>query len=200
MHPFFDQQHERPARLRRDADSWRILREASPRRRSGRTGSRRSGAPADAWERRRMNRLDLQITFDAADPHAQARLWAAALGLEVDDHDAFVGEMLDAGHASPVDVVVVDGRRAWADAAACSDPHGRFPGLLFLLVPEPKTVKNRMHLDLHVDGEAPDRDGRRADEVARLERLGARRLYDGRLGPQRWVTMADPEGNEFCVG
>lgn len=143
--------------------------------------------------------LSLQITVDCADPHAQARFWAAALGLDVEDHDEFIGQMLDAGHAAQADVVVVDGRRAWAEAASCVDPLGRYPRMLFMLVPEGKTAKNRMHLDLHIQG-ADDRDEARAAEVARLEALGASRLYDGSLGPQRWVTMADPEGNEFCVG
>ncbi|HEU4841286.1 MAG TPA: VOC family protein, partial [Ilumatobacteraceae bacterium] len=59
----------------------------------------------------------------------------------------------------------------------------------------PKTVKDRIHLDLHfLEGD----DGRDAT-VARLIDLGATKLWDGQQGPQRWVTMADPEGNEFCV-
>lgn len=143
--------------------------------------------------------LDLQVTFDCADPHALARFWAAALGLELEDHDELIGRMLDAGYASPTDVVLIDDRRAWAEAAACVDPAGKLPRLLFLQVPEPKSVKNRVHLDLHLEG-GDDRDAARLVEVGRLEGLGAVRLYDGELGPQRWVTMADPEGNEFCVG
>ena len=143
--------------------------------------------------------LDLQITVDCADPHAQARFWAAALGMDLEDHDELIGRMLDAGHADPADVVVIGGRRAWAEAAACADPQGRYPRMLFMTVPEGKTAKNRMHLDLHVHG-ADDRDAARDTEVARLVGLGATKLYDGSLGPQRWVTMADPEGNEFCVG
>lgn len=146
-----------------------------------------------------MSDLALQITFDCTDPHAQARFWSAALGVDVEEHDEFIGQMLDAGHASPADVVLIDGRRAWAEAAACTDPSGRYPRMLFMTVPEGKTAKNRMHLDLHVEG-ADDRDAARAAEVGRLTTLGATKLYDGELGPQRWVTMADPEGNEFCVG
>jgi hypothetical protein len=60
-------------------------------------------------------------------------------------------------------------------------------------VPEEKAVKNRVHLDLHIGDE------RREAEVERLIGLGASRLWDGQQGPNRWVTMADPEGNEFCV-
>ena len=78
-------------------------------------------------------------------------------------------------------------------ATAANDPGGTLPRLLFQQVPEEKTVKNRVHLDLRVGGQ-----GREA-EVERLVGLGASRLWDGRQGPQTWVTMADPEGNEFCV-
>jgi hypothetical protein len=141
--------------------------------------------------------LSLQITFDCADPHALARFWAAVLGTEVEDHHEFIGTMLDAGHANPTDVVLVDGRRAWVEAASCADPHGRYPRMLFMVVPEGKSAKNRMHLDLHLE---PHTDAAREAEVVRIEALGATRLYDGQLGPQRWVTMTDPEGNEFCVG
>ncbi len=65
--------------------------------------------------------------------------------------------------------------------------------LLLQRVPEPKAGKNRMHVDIVTDDVAV--------EVERLEALGARRLHDGvrSFGPTRWVTMADPEGNEFCV-
>ena len=64
------------------------------------------------------------------------------------------------------------------------------PGLLFARVPEPKTLKNRLHLDLRPD----DRDA----AVARLLDLGARRVDVGQ-GEQTWVVLSDPEGNEFCV-
>ena len=65
--------------------------------------------------------------------------------------------------------------------------------MLFQLVPEAKTVKNRMHLDLRV-GESNIE-----SEVVRLATAGATELHRGRQGPNKWVTMADPEGNEFCV-
>ena len=67
------------------------------------------------------------------------------------------------------------------------------PPLLLQRVPEPRAGKNRMHVDIiREDVEV---------EVKRLEALGARRLHDGvrSFGPTRWVTMADPENNEFCV-
>ena len=65
--------------------------------------------------------------------------------------------------------------------------------LLFQVVPEGKTAKNRVHLDLHVP------EGERDAKVAQLLALGATKLADGRLGPETWVVLADPEGNELCV-
>ncbi len=134
-----------------------------------------------------------QIAIDAADPHAQARFWAAAMDLEVEDHHDLVVQMIEAGFAADDDHEQVDGRHRWRDAAACRSADGR-TRLLFQAVPEPKDGKNRVHLDLHVGAE------RRDDEVARLLDLGATRLWEGQQGPHRWVTLADPEGNEFCVG
>jgi predicted enzyme related to lactoylglutathione lyase len=72
-------------------------------------------------------------------------------------------------------------------------PSGALPKLLLQRVGEPKVAKNRMHLDI----ETPDVDG----EVTRLETIGARRLESEARAEHgsRWVIMADPEGNEFCV-
>jgi hypothetical protein len=64
---------------------------------------------------------------------------------------------------------------------------------LFQEVPEPRAGKNRMHLDVRVGPE------RQEAEVTRLVGLGATELWRASQGPHAWVTMADPEGNEFCV-
>ena len=56
-----------------------------------------------------------------------------------------------------------------------------------------RSAKNRIHLDLHPG------DGQRDAKVAQLLELGATKLWDAQLGPQSWVTLADPEGNELCV-
>lgn len=135
----------------------------------------------------------LQVVIDAVDPHSLADFWAAALGCVVEDVAAFARQMVDAGHAREEDVTRHRGRPVWRDATAASDPAGIRPRLLVQRVPETKTVKNRVHLDLHVGSE------RRDAEVERVVGLGARRLHDGRLGPQEWVTLADPEGNELCI-
>ena len=135
----------------------------------------------------------LQVTFDCQDPHAVAHFWAAAVGYQKEDHTALVGHLVESGALAPDQAVHVDGGLQFADVSACRDPEGKGPRLFFQKVPEGKTVKNRVHLDLHV---GPDR---YEAEAARLEALGAGKLWfsDDRGGPC-W-TMADIEGNEFCV-
>jgi hypothetical protein len=135
----------------------------------------------------------VQVTFDCADPHRMARFWASALRYEKEDHTTFVGELLEAGTLAAQNTVEADGGRQFADVSACRDPEGKGPRLLFQRVPEGKSVKNRVHLDLHV---GPDR---YEAEAKRLEELGARRLwYSDDRGASCW-TMSDIEGNEFCV-
>ena len=134
-----------------------------------------------------------QVAIDCADPHRLADFWAAALGYEIEHNDEQIRSIIEAGYAGEADVMERDGHLVWRTAVAANDPGGTLPRLLFQQVPEEKTVKNRVHLDLRVG------DDRRQAEVERLVGLGASRLWDGRQGPQTWVTMADPEGNEFCV-
>jgi hypothetical protein len=134
-----------------------------------------------------------QVTYDAADPHALAAFWAEVFGSVVEDHAEFVDQLVADGRMLAEDRIVVGGRSAFRDVAACSDPSGTEPRLYFQRVPEGKVAKNRVHLDLHCE---PDR---KADEVARLTKLGAELIAtnDDR-GPLTYV-MRDPEGNEFCL-
>ena len=134
-----------------------------------------------------------QVTFDAGDPHALAAFWAQVLGTEVEDHSEFVDQLVADGRVPAEHRIIINGRSAFRDAAACRDPHGVEPRCFFQKVPEVKVAKNRMHLDIHVEPE------RKADEVARLTDLGAELIstHDDR-GPLTYV-MRDPEGNEFCV-
>ncbi|MGY6024915.1 VOC family protein [Streptomyces spinosirectus] len=143
-----------------------------------------------------------KLVIDAADPHAQAEFWAAALGYEVEDNAAFIERLLELWALPDAATVDFHGRRAFRDLIAVrhpDDPYDAEKGvglgrrLLFQRVPEPKSVKNRLHLDLH-PGE-----GRRDGEVERLERLGASVLRQVKEPAGEWVVMADPEGNEFCV-
>ncbi|MCX4747802.1 VOC family protein [Kitasatospora sp. NBC_01287] len=112
------------------------------------------------------------ITFDCADPAAVAAFWAAATGR-----------------------TVVDDGTAEAPEYLLSDPGDpALPNLLFLPVPEGKSVKNRVHLDLQ------PADRTRDEEVARLLGLGAALLADHRRPDGTgWALLADIEGNEFCV-
>ncbi|MGD9996577.1 MAG: VOC family protein [Ilumatobacteraceae bacterium] len=133
----------------------------------------------------------IQVAIDCHDPHALNRFWAALMEYEVEDHHDLIEQLMADGLLTDSETVTIDGRRAFATAAACRDTSGR-GRLLFQRVPEEKTVKNRVHLDVHA---GDDRDA----VVARCIEMGATKLWDGRQGPETWVTLADPEGNEFCV-
>jgi hypothetical protein len=137
---------------------------------------------------------DVQIVVDCEQPHELADWWARALGWQVEAQDeAFIRRMVDEGQASEDDTTRHRGRLVWRVGAAIRSPDPDRPRILFQAVPEPKTVKNRLHVDVHVPA------GTRDAEVARLVGLGATELWRESQGPFVWVTLADPEGNEFCV-
>jgi hypothetical protein len=137
---------------------------------------------------------DFQVVVDCAAPHELADWWAEALGWQVEAQDeAFIRRMVDAGYATEEETTRHRGALVWRTGAAITSPEPGRPRVLFQSVPEPKTVKNRLHLDIRVGAE------RQEAEVARLVGLGATELWRGTQGPHSWVTMADPEGNEFCV-
>ncbi len=137
---------------------------------------------------------DFQIVIDCADPHVLADWWAEALGWGVEPTDeAFIRGLVEAGHASAEDTTTHRGVLVWRVGAALISPDPGRPRVLFQRVPEPKTVKNRLHLDLRVGAD------RREAEVKRLVGMGATELWRASQGPFEWVTLADPEGNEFCL-
>ena len=137
---------------------------------------------------------EFQVTLDSTAPHPLADWWAEALGWQREPTDeAFIRRMVAEGHATESETMLHDGRLVWRAGAAIVDPSGGAPRVLFQLVPEPKTVKNRVHLDVRVGPDDVEA------EVGRLTARGATVLHRGRQGPHEWVTMADPEGNEFCV-
>jgi hypothetical protein len=137
---------------------------------------------------------DVQIAVDCTRPHELADWWAEALGWQVEPQDeAFIRRMVAEGHASEEQTTRHKGALVWAVGAAIRSPEPGRPRILFQTVPEAKTVKNRLHFDVRVG--AADQEA----EVARLTGMGATELWRGAQGPSSWVTMADPEGNEFCV-
>ncbi|BCJ76310.1 hypothetical protein CS0771_58540 [Catellatospora sp. IY07-71] len=114
----------------------------------------------------------VQINMKALDDSALGGFWAEALGWEVSSEGPGVTNLEPAGFAYP------------DPAAVCID---------LVRYPDPKTVKNRVHLDLAAKSPA-----HQAELVARLKELGAT-LADVGQGDVPWTVMADPEGNEFCV-
>jgi hypothetical protein len=134
---------------------------------------------------------DFQVTVDSTDPHPLADWWAETLGWTREPQDpAFIRSVIDRGWATEEDTTTHAGALVWKAGAAIVHPeNGR--RVLFQLVPEPRAGKNRVHLDLRVDDNVGVR--------AALEARGATFLHEGRQGPQTWFTMADPQGNEFCL-
>ncbi len=112
-------------------------------------------------------------TFDCHDPIRQAEFWATALSYDIDEHE--------------------DG----APEVGIRDPAGEGLMLFFMAVPESKTAKNRLHLDLEPETSIEE-------VVERLVAAGARVVAShhdvaGYKDPYMWTVMLDPEGNEFCV-
>ena len=148
-----------------------------------------------------MAAIRTQVVFDATEPHALAAFWAEALHYEHEDIDAFVDGLVNAGHVPVEYTIEIDGKRRWRSVASLRHPDdgvdergsGKGRRVLFQTVPETKTVKNRVHLDLLVGPQEHDA------EVERLIGLGATvvAVHDGQEG--RWTLLVDPEGNEFDV-
>jgi hypothetical protein len=129
------------------------------------------------------------VVIDCHDVAAQAAWWREALDWQV-------------VYEAPDEAVLIPGN-VDVETVRATPWERRGPGLVFVKVPESnvpevrvgKPPGQRIHLDLHHGFD----DDARAAEVERLIGLGAVKLWDGEQGPQRWVTMADPEGNVFCV-
>ncbi len=139
-----------------------------------------------------------QVTVDSADPHAQAVWWAETMDWRVEPTDeSFIRRMIAEGLATERETIMFRDQLWWREGAAIVHPDGAEAGvgnrILFQLVPEPRTVKNRLHLDVRVPADQLDA------TIARLTERGATVLYQRERGPFLWTTMADPEGNEFCV-
>ena len=143
-----------------------------------------------------METRTVQVTFDCADPRALSLFWNDVLGYEFpppppgfESWDAF-SETLPPHLRN--------------SASACQDPDGVGPRLFFQQVPEGKTVKNRVHLDVRAAPglEGDERMAALESEAARLVGLGATRLQRFEPAPPMTgghIVMQDPEGNEFCL-
>jgi catechol 2,3-dioxygenase-like lactoylglutathione lyase family enzyme len=105
------------------------------------------------------------VTIDCRNPSPLVHFWAAALGYEIQDEGDKHGSL--------------------------TDPKGIGPRVLFQVVPEEKTVKNRVHLDVEIAD--------RAAEIERLVVLGGSRVREVEEDGEAWTVMQDPEGNEFCL-
>lgn len=114
-----------------------------------------------------MSSAFTELCVDCSDPALLARFWCDVLGWEITDSDD-----------ESVEITARDGSR---------------PKILFITVPEAKSVKNRLHIDVN----PTDRD--QDAEVERILALGATRADVGQGPDVSWVVLADPEGNEFCV-
>jgi Glyoxalase-like domain len=139
----------------------------------------------------------LQVVFDAADPPALAAFWGELIGYVKEDPP----EGFDSWEAWAVASDLP--REEWDHYDSRVDPDGVGPRLFFQRVPEPKTAKNRVHLDLAVSGGrgTPVEERRRqvAAAVERAVAAGATRLKAYDEAGQHWVVLQDPEGNEFCL-
>ena len=117
----------------------------------------------------------ISLPIDSTDPQRLAGFWADVLGWRVRETGFQQTE-----HGP--------------DGAVLTPPSGDGVELDFRWVPEPKTTKNRLHLDM-----TPEPHEDHAAEVARIVALGARRVDVGQGEDAPWAVLADPEGNEFCV-
>lgn len=125
-----------------------------------------AGATRYAWA---MPSRLFNIAVGANNPHALAKFWCQVLGWDViEDDEVF-------------------------DYVSIGSPDHSLPVIDFLKVPDLKSGKNRLHLDLRADGTTTK------EELARLEGLGARRVDIGQGPDVSWIVLADPEGNEFCL-
>lgn len=147
--------------------------------------------------------LTWKLVVDSTNAPALADFWAAALEYEVEDPSALVGQLLAAGHIGEEAVTEHGGRKLFRGYAAIRHPEdpfhptsgvGQGRRLLFQDVPESKSGKNRLHIDVHAGP------GGLEELVTRLEGLGATRVSEVDKGPAgHWWLMRDPEGNEFCA-
>ena len=139
---------------------------------------------------------EIQVVIDCADPAAVAEFWATALGYIVQPPPDGFGSWED----FLTSIGVPEDR--FNSRSAVVDPAGRGPRIFFQRVPESKSVKNRVHVDINASDGATDDEVARAKVDAKAQELvahGGSILRDFEEFGERTVVMQDPEGNEFCV-
>ena len=139
--------------------------------------------------------MKFQVTFDANEPARLADFWALALGYEIQPPPPGFDSWDDWATRMGIP------EENWDDARALVDPTGEGPRIFFQRVPEGKTAKNRIHLDVNVaaDAEPGQRRSLVEDAADRLVGEGATRVGPMEERGSFWIVMRDPEGNEFCV-
>lgn len=139
----------------------------------------------------------LQIVVDCINPHELSDWWAETMGWQVEPSDeAFIRSMVEKGYATDDETLIHNGVLVWAAGSAITpgpDAGPDRPRILFQTGDAAKTTKNRIHWDVRLGG-----DDKKAIRT-KLEARGATFLWDASQGPHSWFTMADPEGNEFCI-
>jgi hypothetical protein len=129
--------------------------------------------------------IPLQITVDAREPRRLAAFWAVALG--------YVLQPPRPGYLANG---AAEGEEHYS---AIVDPAGFGPRILFQRVPEPKRLKNRVHLDVNAGHGATDRRAAVRTHMSRLVAAGATVVREMQEESGWWVVLTDPEGNEFCL-
>ena len=135
------------------------------------------------------------VTFDAADPTRLGEFWALALGYRREDPPA--------PYSTWEETLTAWGlpEERWNDANALVDVDGVGPRIFLQKVPEPKSAKNRIHLDVRVSTGREDKDHAamqaKADELVEAGATQVQVVDEPTFG--YWILMADPEGNEFCI-
>jgi hypothetical protein len=141
--------------------------------------------------------IPIQVVMDCDDPSRLAAFWAIALSYQVQPPPAG----FDSWEAFLRSIGVP--KSEWNERSAVVDPDAQGPRVFFQRVPEPKTVKNRVHMDVNAGGGREVSDGERrarvASKVEELVAAGASIFQEFEQGEEHWVVMQDPEGNEFCV-
>jgi hypothetical protein len=138
-----------------------------------------------------------QVTFDCSDPDRLSKFWAEVLHYKFQDPPA--------GYLTWEDFLKAQGvpEEEWNSASAIVDPEGIGSRIYFQKLTNPKTSKNRVHLDVNIVGgrKVPEEERKKRihGEAERLIKFGATKLNTVEEAGEFWVVMTDPEGNEFCL-